>query len=301
MPTENTLIVITGPTGAGKTDLAIALARRLGCHILSADSRQIYQGLPICTAQPTAEQLAAAPHHFVATLPLDAYYSAAQYEADALQLLSELFASGQKYAIACGGSMMYIDALTRGIDELPTISPEIRERAYGIYHSGGLAAIRAELQRLDPDYYAMVDLNNHKRIIHAIEISLQAGRPFSQLRTGAEKQRPFRILKFALDLPRPELFDRINRRVDAMVAAGMENEVMAQAHLRHLNALNTVGCKEIFAIADGKMDRLTAIERLKKNTRVYAKKQLTWLRRDPTVIWLSPDTAFDEIISHLTD
>lgn len=295
------LIVITGPTGAGKTDLAIALARRLGCHILSADSRQIYRGLPICTAQPTPEQLAAAPHHFVNILPLSAYYSAAQYETDALQLLSELFGSGQEYAIACGGSMMYIDALTRGIDELPTITPEIREQAYGLYRSGGLPAIQAELKRLDPDYYGAVDLNNHKRIIHAIEITMQAGRPFSQLRTGAEKQRPFRILKFALDLPRPELFDRINRRVDAMVAAGLEEEVMAQAGLRHLNSLNTVGCKEIFAMADGIMDRHTAIERIKKNTRVYAKKQLTWLRRDPSVIWLSPDTAFNEILSHIPD
>lgn len=296
-----TLIVITGPTGAGKTDLAIALARRLGCHILSADSRQIYQGLPICTAQPTPEQLASAPHHFVDILPLTAYYSAAQYETDALQLLSELFGSGQEYAIACGGSMMYIDALTRGIDELPTISPEIREQAYGIYYSGGLPAIQAELKRLDPAYYSTVDLNNHKRIIHAIEITLQAGRPFSRLRTGAEKPRPFRILKFALDMPRTELFDRINRRVDAMVAAGLEEEVMAHASMRHLNSLNTVGCKEIFAITDGKMDRNTAIERIKKNTRVYAKKQLTWLRRDPSVIWLSPDTAFYEILSHLPD
>lgn len=294
-----TLIVITGPTGAGKTDLAIALARRLGCHILSADSRQIYQGLPICTAQPTPEQLTSAPHHFVDILPLTAYYSAAQYETDALQLLSELFGSGQEYAIACGGSMMYIDALTRGIDELPTISPEIREQAYGIYYSGGLPAIQAELKRLDPAYYSTVDLNNHKRIIHAIEITLQAGRPFSRLRTGAEKPRPFRILKFALDMPRTELFDRINRRVDAMVAAGLEEEVMAHASMRHLNSLNTVGCKEIFAITDGKMDRNTAIERIKKNTRVYAKKQLTWLRRDPSVIWLSPDTAFYEILSRL--
>ena len=294
-----TLIVITGPTGAGKTDLAIALARRLGCHILSADSRQIYQGLPICTAQPTPEQLTSAPHHFVDILPLTAYYSAAQYETDALQLLSELFGSGQEYAIACGGSMMYIDALTRGIDELPTISPEIREQAYGIYYSGGLPAIQAELKRLDPAYYSTVDLNNHKRIIHAIEITLQAGQPFSRLRTGAEKPRPFRILKFALDMPRTELFDRINRRVDAMVAAGLEEEVMAHADMRHLNSLNTVGCKEIFAITDGKMDRNTAIERIKKNTRVYAKKQLTWLRRDPSVIWLSPDSAFHEILSRL--
>lgn len=294
-----TLIVITGPTGAGKTDLAIALARRLGCHILSADSRQIYQGLPICTAQPTPEQLTSAPHHFVDILPLTAYYSAAQYETDALQLLSELFGSGQEYAIACGGSMMYIDALTRGIDELPTISPEIREQAYGIYYSGGLPAIQAELKRLDPAYYSTVDLNNHKRIIHAIEITLQAGRPFSRLRTGAEKPRPFRILKFALDMPRTELFDRINRRVDAMVTAGLEEEVMAHADMRHLNSLNTVGCKEIFAITDGKMDRNTAIERIKKNTRVYAKKQLTWLRRDPSVIWLSPDSAFHEILSRL--
>ena len=295
-----TLIVITGPTGSGKTDLALELAVRLHCDIISADSRQIYQGLPIGTAAPSAEQLARVRHHFVASLPLDAYYSAAQFESDVMALLPELWQQGE-YAIMCGGSMMYIDAVTRGIDELPTVSETVRREAYGLLEREGIEAVRERLRELDPDYLERADPANHKRLVHALEVSMEAGVPYSSLLTGEVRQRPFRILQFALDLPREILFDRINRRVDAMVAAGLENEARAVYHLRSLNSLNTVGYKEMFAWFDGTMDRTTAIERLKKNTRVYAKKQLTWLRRRPEIELLAPDTALSQIMQRIDE
>ena len=284
---DKTLVIVTGPTGSGKTGLAIEIASRLGCDIISADSRQIYRGIPIGTAAPTPEQLAAVPHHFVGILDLDAYYSAAVYEEQVMKLLPQLWEKGD-YVVMCGGSMMYIDAITRGIDELPTISDAVRTHAMEIYTSGGLAALREELQRLDPEYLATADLNNHRRLVHAIEICLQAGVPYSSLRTGEAKERPFRIVKMAIDHTRENLFDRINARVDAMIAEGLEQEAASVYHLRHLNSLNTVGYKELFAMMDGTMTRETAIPRIAKNTRVYAKKQLLWLRRDPSVIYLDP-------------
>lgn len=300
MPESNrpTLIVITGATGSGKTELAVNLARRLRCHILSADSRQIFKGMPIGTASPTDDQLKAAPHHFVNCLELDKYYSAARYEEDSLKLLDELFKES-RYSIMCGGSMMYIDAVTKGIDQLPTVSDSIRKKAYAIFDNGGIDAIRKKLHELDPDYYDKVDINNHKRMIHAIEVSMESGTPYSSLCTGRVKQRPFNILKFALDLDRDILFDRINKRVDLMIEKGLEEEARRLYPLRHLNSLNTVGYKEMFALFDGKMDRATAIARMAKNTRVYAKKQLTWLRRDPNIKWVRPENARDEILSEI--
>ncbi len=293
---EPTLIVITGPTGSGKTALSIALAQELGCHILSADSRQLYRDIPIGTAAPTSEELASAPHHFVGTLALEDYYSAAQYEEDALALLQELWTSSP-YAVMCGGSMMYIDAVTRGIDELPTITPEIRQQAMAMYHEGGLPLLQETLKRIDPVYYEQVDLNNHKRLVHAIEITLQAGVPYSSLRTGQVKQRPFRIIKVALDYDRETLFDRINRRVELMVEAGLVDEARRVYHLRHLNSLNTVGYKELFAYFDGTMDYETAVARIAKNTRVYAKKQLTWMKKDDSIHRLNPTTALQDLLA----
>lgn len=293
---NKTLIVVTGPTGSGKTDLAIKLALHYGCHILSADSRQLYREIPIGTAAPTAEQLSLVPHHFVGTLSLEDYYSAAQYEEDVMKLLPALWKDND-YVVMCGGSMMYVDAVTKGIDELPTITPEVREKAMAIYQEGGVERLRAMLSELDPIYYNQVDLNNHKRLVHAIEIIMQAGVPYSSLRTGMVKERPFRIVKMALNYEREVLFDRINRRVDAMIAAGLEQEAHSVYHLRHLNSLNTVGYKEIFAYFDGTMDYETAVARIGKNTRVYAKKQLTWYKRDAELYLLNPVDAFEQAIS----
>ena len=288
------LIVITGPTGSGKTSLAIDMAERIGCDIISADSRQIYRHLPIGTAAPTPEQKARVRHHFVDMLELDRYYSAAQFETDVMAMLPGLM-QRDGCAVMCGGSMMYVDAVVHGIDELPTISDDIRAKALDIYTSGGIEAIRERLRQLDPDYYAEVDLCNHKRLVHAVEICMQSGVPYSTLRTGQVKERPFDVLKVSVDYSRDELFGRINARVDTMIAMGLEDEARSVYHLRHLNSLNTVGYKEMFQYFDGTMNRDTAIARIAKNTRVYAKKQLTWLKRDPSVCYLDPDRSLDQL------
>lgn len=296
---DRVLIVITGPTGSGKTALSIELARELGCHIVSADSRQLFRGLEIGTAAPSQDELAAAPHHFIGCLSPADYYSAAQFEQDALSLMDRLWADN-RYIIMCGGSMMYVDAVCNGIDTLPTVSEANRRRAYDIYDRGGIEAIRAELRRLDPDYADTVDPHNHKRIIHAVEVSLEAGVPYSTLLTGKKKKRPFTIIKAAIDMPRQQLFERINRRVDSMIANGLEEEARRLYPMRHLNSLNTVGYKELFAMFDGTMDREIAIARIAKNTRVYAKKQLTWLKRDSTIHWLDPSQPLlPQLRSHL--
>lgn len=282
------LTVVTGPTASGKTDYAISLAERWGCEIISADSRQLYRDIPVATAAPTPEQLARVPHHMVGTLALDQYYSAAQYEHDVLRLLPEVFERGGGRAVLCGGSMMYIDAVCRGIDPLPTISEAVRSRVWDMLHACGLAGVLSELQRLDPAYAAVVDPQNPRRVAHALEICLEAGVPYSSLRTGRSVSRPFAIEKIALAPPRDELFSRINRRVEQMARRGLVEEARRVYPLRHLNSLNTVGLKEIFAYLDGTFDLPTALARMAKNTRVYAKKQLTYLRRDPQVRWLNP-------------
>lgn len=284
------LIVITGPTASGKTRLAIELARHLQCDIISADSRQIYRDIPITTAAPTADELAAARHHLVGFLPLDAYYSAARFEEDVMALLDRLFARND-HAILAGGSMMYIDAVCRGIDQLPTISPEIRTRCMEIYQTGGLDEITARLARLDPEYLATADIRNPRRMVHALEICLEAGVPYSSLRTGRAKERPFEIERYAIVPGRQQMFDRINRRVVAMVDNGMVDEARRVYPLRHLNSLNTVGFKEMFAHFDDLWDLDTAIARIQKNTRVYAKKQLTWLNRSTGYTILPPDAT----------
>ncbi len=291
-----TLIVVTGPTGVGKTDIAIRLAREFGTEIISADSRQIYRDIPIGTAAPTTEQLAEVKHHFVGILGLDEYYSAAQFEEDVMNLLPRLFVRSP-YVVMCGGSMMYVDAVCKGIDNIPTISEEIRTTVAKRLMDLGADAMREELKRLDPEYYEQVDLNNMKRVIHAVEICEQAGMPYSRLRTGVAKQRPFRIVKIGLTLPRAELFDRINRRVVKMIDSGLVEEARKVYPMRHLNSLNTVGYKELFAWMDGTMDYDTAVARIQKNTRVYAKKQLTWYAKDPSVQWFLP-TDYDKILSY---
>lgn len=283
-----TLIVITGPTGVGKTAAAIAVARHLGCDIVNADSRQVYRDVPIGTAAPTAAEQALVRHHLVGFKALDETYSASQFESDVLQLLPRLW-ERDDYVVMCGGSMMYIDAVCNGIDDLPDIDPALRREVLEQYEQDGLDSVLADLRRLDPDYYAVVDRKNPRRVIHAVEICRQAGVPYSSLRTGKKKPRPFAIMKWALNMERAELFDRINRRVDAMMEAGLEAEARRVYGLRHLNALNTVGYKELFAHFDGQLPLDVARERIKKNTRVYAKKQLTWLARDPRLTWCHPE------------
>ena len=293
-----TLIVIVGPTGVGKTAAAIKVAQHFGCDIINADSRQVFKGIPIGTAAPTPEEQALVPHHFVQFKELDEYYSAAQFEADVMALLPSLFEKSD-YVVMCGGSMMYVDAVCNGIDQIPDISDEVRAAVKQQWQEHGLKPLLEELQRLDPAYYLQVDKLNPKRVVHAIEVCRQAGVPYSTLRTGQVKSRPFNIIKIGLNIERPQLFDRINRRVDAMIEQGLEEEARSVFHLRHLNSLNTVGYKEMFAWFDGTMDRTTAIERIKKNTRVYAKKQLRWLLRDTSITWCPPDDCLNRITNVL--
>ena len=284
------LIVITGPTGVGKTATAIAVAQAVYCDIINADSRQVYRGIPIATAAPTADELAQVPHQFVACKELDEPYNAWQYEQDVMSLLPSLWSRGD-LVVMCGGSMMYVDAVCNGIDDMPDVLPEVRQEVKRQLAEQGLESLLTELERLDPDYAAIVDRKNPVRVCHAVELCRQTGVPYSTLRTGQRKPRPFDIIKVGLTLERGQLYDRINRRVDAMVAAGLEDEARSVLPLRHLQSLNTVGLKEMFAYFDGTMDRTTAIERIKRNTRVYAKKQLTWFRRDPAITWLVPNNA----------
>ena len=285
---EKTLQVILGPTGVGKPAYALRQAERLGCPILNADSRQLYRQLPIGTAAPTAEEQARVRHYFVGTLDLEQTYSAAQYEADALALLDALFRDHDTVVLS-GGSMLYIDAVCRGIDDIPTVQPETRLHLRQRLEAEGLEALLAELRLLDPVYYAECDRRNTQRVVHALEICYQTGRPFSAFRTGQVAQRPFRIEKIGLWRDRPVLFDRINRRVDAMVEAGLIEEARSVLPFRHLNALNTVGYKELFQYFDGQWTLDFALEKIRRDTRVYAKKQLTWFKKDPDVRWVNLD------------
>lgn len=283
-----TLLVITGPTAVGKTELSIRIAKLLSSCILSADSRQMYRRMSIGTAAPSEEELSQVTHYFVHTLELDQYYSAAMYEQEATQLMDTLFEK-QEVVVMTGGSMMYIDAVCNGIDDIPTVDPDVREHLKDRLRQEGERALLSELRLVDPDYYAIADLKNTKRIVHALEIYYMTGRPFSQFRTGVRKQRPFRIVKVCLNRQRQVLFERINRRVDLMMEQGLMEEVRGLYPYRHLNSLNTVGYKELFNVIDGTWELDFAVERIKKNTRVYAKKQLTWFKKDPEVEWIDLD------------
>ena len=284
--TENSkLIVVLGPTGVGKTEYALSLAEHYGCPVINADSRQIYQGIEIGTAAPTQAELARVKHYFVHTLPLDEYYSAAQFEADVLQLLDELFKI-HPVVVMSGGSMMYIDAVTKGIDDIPTIEDAVRDELKNRFLTEGIDRLLQELRLLDPVYYAEVDRKNHKRIIHALEVCYQTGKPYSSFRQNTHKQRPFLIEKIGLRRSREDLFNRINQRVDQMMQQGFLEEVKRVYPLRHLNSLNTVGYKELFKVLDGEWELPMAIERIKKNTRVYDKKQMLWFSKDPKIKWI---------------
>lgn len=282
------LLVLLGPTGVGKTELSLLLAERLGSPIINADSRQIYKDIEIGTASPTAEELARVEHFFIHTLALDEYYSAAEYEKDVMQLLPQLFQSHDTVLLS-GGSMMYIDAVTKGIDDIPTVDVETREMLRHRFEKEGLEPLLAELKLLDPHYYEIVDKRNHKRVVHALEICYMTGKPFTFFRTNSTKERPFRIVKFGLRRERANLFARINARVDKMMEEGLLDEARRVYPLRELNSLNTVGYKEMFKVIAGEWELPMAVERMKKNTRVYAKKQMTWYQHDADIHWLDAD------------
>lgn len=278
------LFVLTGPTAVGKTELSLQTAEFLHCPIISADSRQMFAELPIGTAAPTAEQLARVPHHFVGNLALTDYYSAARFEEEALQVCEHHFADHDALVVS-GGSMMYVDALCRGIDPLPTISEAVRTKLYARLEQEGLPVLLRELEERDPAYFARVDEQNAKRVVHALEIIYESGKRVSELLTGAVKERPFDIVKIGLQRPREELFTRINERVTMMVEEGFLAEAERVLPFRELNALNTVGYKEIFRYFDGDWALDMALDRMRKNTRVFAKKQMTWLNKDTSVLW----------------
>ena len=286
------LVVLLGPTGVGKTALSFALAERLGSPILSSDSRQLYADIPIGTAAPTKEEQERVKHYFIGTHQLTDYYSAAQYEIDVLKLSDELFRSHDSLLLT-GGSMMYIDAVCKGIDDIPTVDDVTRRTLLERYEAEGLEPLVDELRLLDPEYYRIVDLKNPKRVIHALEICYMTGRTYTSFRTRTAKERPFRIIKIGLHREREELYDRINRRVDQMVFDGLVEEARCVYPYRHLNSLNTVGYKELFAHFDGQCTLDFAIEKIKQNSRIYSRKQMTWYRRDESIRWFHPDEQED--------
>lgn len=282
------LIVLIGPTGVGKTELSLRIAEHFHTHIVSSDSRQLYADLKIGTAAPTPQQLQRVPHHFVGTLQLTDYYSAAQYESEALAVLDDLFKQ-QDVVLLTGGSMMYVDAICKGIDDIPTVDADTRQLMLQRYEEEGLERMCAELKLLDPEYYKIVDLKNPKRVIHALEICYMTGKTYTSFRTQQKKERPFRIIKIGLTRDRAELYQRINRRVDQMIEEGLVEEAKAVYPYRHLNSLNTVGYKEIFKYLDGEWELPFAIEKIKQNSRIYSRKQMTWFKRDKDILWFHPD------------
>ena len=288
----NTLIVITGPTAVGKTQLTLELAQHYGIPVINADSRQIYKELKIGTAAPTEEQMRKAQHYFVGSKSISDYYNASMYEQEVLKLLESLFATSPVQLLS-GGSMMYIDAVCNGIDDIPTIREDIRTEMKRRYEEEGLEALCEDLKRLDPEHYESVDRQNYRRVIHALEICYQTGKTYTSFRKQTKKQRPFNIIKIGLNRDREELYGRINQRVDDMMAQGLLDEVRAMAPYREVNALNTVGYKELFDYMDGRWPLEEAIERIKGNTRRYARKQLTWYKRDENIRWFHPDQQQD--------
>lgn len=291
------LIVLIGPTGVGKTELSLRLAEHYHTCIVSADSRQLYADLKIGTAAPTPEQLQRVQHHLVGTLQLTDYYSAAQYEAEVLKLLDTLF-SQHDTVVLTGGSMMYVDAVCKGIDDIPTVDAETRQLMLQRYETEGLEQLCSELKLLDPEYYKIVDLKNPKRVIHALEICYMTGKTYTSFRTQQKKQRPFGIIKIGLTREREELYDRINRRVDIMIEEGLIEEAKRVHPYRTLNSLNTVGYKEIFKYLDGEWTLPFAIDKIKQNSRIYSRKQMTWFKRDEDIHWFHPEQE-TEILTYL--
>ncbi len=284
---SKTLIVLTGPTGIGKTSVGIKIAQHFDTEIVSSDSRQIFKELSIGTAVPEQEELDAIKHHFIQSHSITENYNASRYEKEAMELLEKLFES-RNMVLMVGGSMLYIDAICKGIDSMPDADPEIRADLKRQLEENGLESLRLQLKKLDPDYYKTVDLKNPNRIIHALEISIQTGKPYSSYRSNQNKKRPFSIIKIVLNCDREMLHKRINLRVDQMVASGLEKEAHSVFPHKELNSLNTVGYREWFACFDGEITREKAIELIKRNSRRYARKQITWFRKDPTANWFDP-------------
>ena len=293
----NNLVVLIGPTAVGKTETSFAIAEHYCCPIISADSRQMYQGMKIGTAMPTEDELARHKHHFVGQLIPGDYYSAARYESEVLALLEKEF-QHHPTMLLTGGSMMYIDAVCNGIDDIPTVDDETRTMVLKKYESEGIDTLAAELRLLDPEYYNEADIKNPKRVMHALEICYMTGKPYSSFRTQKKKERPFNIIKIGLQREREELYSRINSRVDKMIEQGLVDEVKSFAHLKNHNSLNTVGYKEIFKYLDGEWDLPFAIEKIKQNTRIYSRKQMTWYRKNSEITWFHP-SEIGKILEHI--
>ncbi len=291
------LIIITGPTASGKTDLAVNLAEHFSTEIVSADSRQIFKEMRIGTAVPDDEVLQRVPHHFIQTRSVRDYYNAFMYETEVIDLLDRNLFAKYDTVVMCGGSMMYVDAVCNGIDLIPDPDMEVRDNLWQRFENEGIEPLRQQLLQLDPEYYKICDLNNHKRIIKALEVSIQTGKPYSSFRTGNKKQREFQIVKIGLNLPREILHNRINQRVDKMIGEGLEEEARSLYPLRSLNSLNTVGYREMFDYFDNKTDLDTAVELIKRNTRRYARKQISWFNGDKDLTWFQPDQV-DDIINY---
>lgn len=295
----NTLVVLLGPTGVGKTEVALQIAEHLQSPIINADSRQLFAEIPIGTAAPTKEQQERVKHYFVGTLHLTDYYSAAKYEEDVLQLLNQHF-KHQQVALLSGGSMMYIDAVCQGIDDIPTVDEATRRLMKRRLETEGLDALVAELKLKDPEHYKIVDLHNPRRVVHALEICHMTGNTYSSYRKNTKKIRPFNIVKIGLNRPREEMYERINNRVLKMMNQGLIEEAKAVYPQKGLNALNTVGYKELFAYFDGDISLDDAILKIQSNTRQYMRKQVTWFKRDNQIKWFSP-TNIEEIINYIDD
>lgn len=295
----NNLVVLIGPTAVGKTETSFAIAEHFACPIISADSRQMYRGMEIGTAMPTKEELARHRHFFVGQLSPGDYYSAAKYETDVLALLEKEF-SHHPTMLFAGGSMMYIDAVCNGIDDIPTVDDDTRAMVLEKYEREGIEKLAAELRLLDPEYYNEADIKNPKRVMHALEICYMTGKPYSSFRTQQKKERPFNIIKIGLQREREELYARINSRVDRMIEQGLIEEVGSFVHLKHHNSLNTVGYKEIFKYLDGEWTLPFAIEKIKQNTRIYSRKQMTWYRKCDDITWFHPGDI-SNIIAHIEE
>ena len=295
----NNLVVLIGPTAVGKTETSLAIAARFSCPIISADSRQMYKGMQIGTAMPTQDELARHKHYFVGQLMPGDYYSAARYEEEVLALLEKEFPHHPTMLLS-GGSMMYIDAVCNGIDDIPTVDEETRRMIIEKYEREGLTRLSDELRLLDPIYYSEADIKNPKRVMHALEICYMTGKPYSSFRKQAKKERPFNIIKIGLRREREELYERINRRVDIMIEQGLVEEVKQFMHLRRHNSLNTVGYKEIFKYLDGEWTLPFAIKKIKQNTRIYSRKQVTWYRKDEKIAWFHPSET-ERIIAYIEE